>query len=80
MGSVNFAHDAGGGPSWLDVGKLHAWAETKNVTVIGTGKRHNRTDGEIHYVYKFPNGEEFELIANCWDYRTCQSLLDALEK
>jgi len=80
MYSIDFAIDAWPQAAWLDVTKLNDWLSSRGVTFLRKGSRHNQTDGEVHYIYQLKNEELFELIANLWDYKTCQPILDRVEE
>ena len=65
-------------PPWFDTGKWRAWAESKGI-FISKGERHNRTDGEVHYILKY-NLEIFDLHANDWEWRSgWQEAIDWVE-
>ena len=53
---------------WVDLPKWKAWLAQKKV-VSGHGKRHNRTDGEVHYILIL-KGSIYHLHANYWDWKT----------
>lgn len=55
-------------PPWFNVVSWENWV-TKSGIFIGRGDRHNRTDGEAHYILHAPNGETYNVHANTWDYR-----------
>lgn len=64
---------------WVAVGKWERWAESRGVKIT-KGKRHNRTDGEVHYILRY--GEKLhDMHANAWDWRTkgWQEAIDWIE-
>lgn len=52
---------------WVDIVKFHRLCEEYNIEIT-KGERHNRTDGEVHYILT-RNNQEYILHANRWDYR-----------
>ena len=55
-------------PPWFDIGKWRRWAESKGITII-EGDRHNRTDGEVHYILEHGT-DTLDLHTNYWDWRS----------
>jgi len=52
---------------WLDIGAWEQYIKSIGVEII-EGGRHNRTDGEVHYILK-RGKDSHELHTNYWDYR-----------
>jgi hypothetical protein len=55
-------------PPWFDVTEWENWVKSKDV-IISKGRRHNRTDGEVHYILKY-NETICEFYSNYWDWKT----------
>jgi hypothetical protein len=53
-------------PPWVDITKFLDICKNLNIKVY-FGDRHNRTDGEVHYILIKHNNEEYILHANGWD-------------
>lgn len=50
---------------WTDVAKFIDLCSKKGV-LVARGRRHNQTDGEVHYILS-RGGCEYHLNANYWD-------------
>jgi hypothetical protein len=50
---------------WIDLKEWKAYMRSKGIE-IREGERHNRTDGEAHYILSHGD-KHFELHANVWD-------------
>ena len=55
-------------PPWVDVQSWETWLAQRGV-FFSRGDRHNRTDGEAHYILIF-KGSVHHLHANYWNWKT----------
>jgi hypothetical protein len=61
---------------WTNMSKFFETLLDHGVSWV-EGPRHNRTDGEVHYILTRPDGSQHILSANYWDCRLpewCEAL------
>jgi len=61
---------------WINYGTFNSWALSQgfNVTQL---ERHNRTDGEVHFMYECKiSGEKLEFNGNYWNGQSFQKVYD----
>ncbi len=65
-------------PPWIDVLQWKGWVKGQGCS-IKLGARHNRTDGEVHYIITRA-GKSFELNANYYEWKSrWQEAIDWVE-
>ena len=65
-------------PPWIDLEKWEKWIRNNGISVT-YGERHNRTDGEVHYILSYKNNL-YNMHANYWDWHTgWQKAIDWVE-
>lgn len=62
-------------PGWAPLRTVELFLRLKGIHWV-KGERHNRTDGEYHWICKGPDNKIFDFHGNCWDAESFKPLLD----